>query len=224
MDMTRKRGFTLIEMLVVMGIIAILSGALLVGFGKVTKSAQKARAQETVSNVATALSVLLQKEGRWPKDEQKAIQSYAGSDNGNKGMVEVVARVLAKYKVLSISTKKNDSTGELTLVGTDRCGVVDPWAQAVLKANSGTGQGVGKELRVPSGGTVKDHVIYYAIDEDFDGVTEANVCGEKIYVRAPAIAWCAGADGVLGSGYKKRSKANSDNVYSWSRAQEVQRK
>ena len=61
-----RKGFTLVEMLVVMGIIAILSGALLAGFGQITKNAQRTRAQETVSNVATALNMLLQKKGGRP--------------------------------------------------------------------------------------------------------------------------------------------------------------
>lgn len=102
-------------------------------------------------------------------------------------------------------------------VGSDRCGIVDPWAVAVLKrspsANAST--------RVPSGGTVKSHIIYYAIDTDLDGITEAKVCGETVKVRANAIAWCAGADGELGDSYSKRSKKNADNVYSWNRQQEV---
>ena len=62
----RKHAFTLIEMLVVLAIIAILSGALLMGYGRVTRTAQRARAQETVSNVATALSIMLQNKGTWP--------------------------------------------------------------------------------------------------------------------------------------------------------------
>ena len=76
---------------------------------------------------------------------------------------------------------------------------------------------------VPSGGTVRDHVIYYALDTDLDGITEAKVCGETVKVRANAIAWSAGADGVLGDSYSKRSKSNSDNIYSWRRDQEVRK-
>ena len=208
----KKNGFTLIEMLVVMGIIAILSGALMAGFSHITRSAQRARCQETVSNVATALSLILQREGRWPVN----FKSYAGTDREGMGTVEVVAKTFAEKGMLGVS-KNGDQ-----LTGVDRCGIVDPWAQAVLKRSKG-GQGSGKELKVPSGGTVRDHVIYYAIDDDMDGITEAMVCGERIRVRASAIAWAAGADGKLGSSYSKRSKDNSDNVYSWRRAQEVKK-
>ena len=216
MRMQNKReGFTLIEMLVVLGIIAVLSGALMVGFGRVTKTAQRARAQETVSNVATALNIMLQKKGVWPTDYKNALKTYGGQDGEGRGCVEDVAKVFVKYGLLGISYTGSDSSPQLK--GSDRCGIVDPWAVAVLKRN----QGNGASTKVPSGGTVRSHIIYFAIDTDLDGITEAKVCGEAIKVRASAIAWCAGGDGELGDSYSKRSKQNADNVYSWRKNQEV---
>ena len=73
-----------------------------------------------------------------------------------------------------------------------------------------------------TGGTVKDHILGYAIDVDGDGITEASVNGETVKVRAPACVWCAGADGVLGPYKGKRTKAADDDVYSWARGQEVE--
>jgi len=221
MKTKNKLGFTMIEMLVVMGIIAILSGALMAGFGRVTKSAQRARAQETVSNVATSLTAMLQKKGRWPTDEDGALKSHAGQDGSGYGTVEAVARVFAKQGFMNVSYKGGTGAG-MQLLGTDRCGIVDPWAQAVLKRTKG-GQGAGKDLAVPTGGKVQDHVIYYAIDDDLDGIVEAQDCGERVKVRASAIAWSAGADGKLGSSFSKRQKDNEDNIYSWRRAQEVKK-
>lgn len=208
-----KKGFTLIEMLVVLAIIAILSGALMGGYGAITKSAQRSRAQETVSNVATALNIILQKKGVWPTDEGKALTKFHGKDGDGVGCVESVAKVFSKYNLLGISMSGGKP------VGIDRFGIVDPWAVAVLKRNVNATSGD----KVPSGGTVKSHIIYYAVDTDLDGITEATVCGEKIKVRASAIAWCAGLDGELGSSYSKKTKANSDNIYSWRRAQEVRK-
>ena len=62
-----KKGFTLIEMLVVLGIIAVLIGASIGGYSAMVKSAERARCQELVSNVSTALTALFQNEGSWPK-------------------------------------------------------------------------------------------------------------------------------------------------------------
>ncbi len=203
-----RKGFTLVEMLVVMSLIAILSTALLMGYGRVTRTAQKAKAQETVANVATALGVLLQQKSSWPKK----LLSYQGADGTGKGCVVEVAKVFAENgNLLGVTV---DSSGKPT--GTDRCGIVDPWAVAVLKRSSANGE----STAVPSGGTVRDHVIYFALDTDFDGITEAKVCGETVKIRANAIAWSAGADGELGDSYSKRSKKNADNIYSWQRKQE----
>ena len=55
----KKSGFTLVEMLVVIGIIAILAAASMVGYSKVVKSARRAKNQELVSNAATALAQIL---------------------------------------------------------------------------------------------------------------------------------------------------------------------
>ena len=200
----KKRGFTLIELMVVIGIIAIISGALMMGFGRITKSAQRAKAVEAVSNAMQALSILRQKNGNsWPK----VILDSEGADGQGKGMVVEVAKKFAEKGLLNISTDKNGNP-----IGVSRCGVVDPWAEAVLKRPRSDAS-----TKVPSGGTVQDHVIYYAVDRDGDGLTEASVGGQNVKVRAEAIAWCAGADGVIAP-YANRGR--SDDVYSWDAAKE----
>lgn len=201
----RKRGFTLIEMLVVVGIIAILSGALMLGFGRITKAAQRAKAVEAVSEVAQALAILRQKNSNtWP-----AVFSggYGGADGTGKGMVEAVAKRFADFGLLGIAVKDGQP------IGVSRCGIVDPWAEAVLKRN----KNAGRTAKVPSGGTVQDHIFYFAVDLDEDGITVANVGGQQVEVRAEAIVWCAGADGVIAP-YSQRGR--SDDVYSWDMTKE----
>ena len=209
MNSKKNKGFTLIEMLVVIGIIAILSGAMMMGFGRITKSAQRAKAVEAVSEAAQALAIMRQKNGNaWPE----VILTYAGADGEGKGMVEDVAKKFAEKGLLSVSCK-DPSKGDYTPIGISRCGIVDPWAETVLKR----GNQANKTTKVPSGGTVQSHIIYYSVDKDGDGFTEASVGGQPVKVRAEAIAWCAGADGVLAS-YADRGR--SDDVYSWDKAKE----
>ena len=63
----KKAGFTLMEMLVVIGIISVLMGVAVAGFGGMTKRAQRAKTQELVSNAATALTMIFQEKKSWPK-------------------------------------------------------------------------------------------------------------------------------------------------------------
>ena len=199
----RKQGFTLIEMLVVLGIIGVLIGSMVAGFSRMTKSAQRAKAQETVSNAATALSSILATEGAWPKAMLQ-----------NTRMNEAVAKALARRGLMGVAydpnKKKDDDTQDYTPVGTDRFGIVDPWAVAVLKRKpkAGTGEGV------PSGGTIADHVLYFAVDKNGDGFVDR---GENapFKIRATAVVWSCGADGVLGNLTSGRSKETADNIYSW---------
>ena len=72
-------------MLVVIGIIAILIGASIGGYSSMTKSAERAKAQELVSNVATALTAMFQEEGVWPK------RLINGKDGGEGGGQEQAA-------------------------------------------------------------------------------------------------------------------------------------
>ena len=216
---TEKRGFTLIEILVVIGIIAVLSGALMMGFGRVTRSAQRAKATELVSQAAQALVILRQKN---PNNTWPGIISgnLGGGDGTGRGMLKEVARKFAEKNLLSVSYKTSkDSSGKETyrLIGVSRCGIVDPWAEAVLKRLTETEEDANIDAKVPSGGTVQDHIIYFAVDTDNDGITEADVGGQHVQVRAEAITWCAGADGVLAP-YAQRGR--SDDIYSWDKAKE----
>ncbi len=216
-------GFTLLEMMVVIAIIAILSVALGAGYSHMTKNAQRAKAVEAVSNAQTALVILHDRADGWPR----AILNASTHDQGFHVMDEDVAKVLFKYNLLGVDCKQStSSSGDVTytLRGVDRCGIVDPWAQEVLKMADKNQPGSALLTRaVSSGGTVQDHMIYFAVDQDEDGfVTKAE--GAPVNkVRATAIAWCAGADGGLGDcGTAKPTKtsasgrmiSNSDNVYS----------
>lgn len=200
----KKSGFTLVEMLVVMGIIAVLAAASMVGYSKVVKSARRAKNQELVSNVATALTQILNKEGVWPEELV---------NNQEKGQLDKdTALVFIRYNLLGLAYNQRKAKGDVSeyrLIGKDRCGIVDAEAEAVLKRN----RNAGESSTVPSGGTVGKHILYYAIDEDGDGITEIN--GKDglgtLKIRATAVVWAAGPDGVVDYG----SIGRNDDVYSW---------
>ena len=215
-----KRGFTLVEMLVVIGIIAVLIGASIGGFSAMTRSAEKAKAQELVSNVATALTALYQQEGNWPKR-----LATNGSKDGE--LDENAAIPLARGKYMSLSTKGTDK--DTKLAGLDRFGIVSPWATAVIKRRGTAAQ---KSDIVTGTSTIQDHILHYALDVDGDGVIKgANVGGVSVDIRATAAVWCSGRDGVMdpypyvgnGGGKKGQNQSSSgkrsDDMYSWTPGQ-----
>jgi len=197
-----KAGFTLIEMLVVIGIIAVLIGASIVGYTKMTQTADKTKAQELVDNVATALTALYQKDGNWPK----RLALGGGSDGV---LDENTTLPLAKAGYFSLTTV---GTGkDMKLAGNDRFGLVTPWASLILKRK-------GKEATVSdlvSGKT--DLRLHYALDLDGDGIIKgASVGGVSVDIRATAAVWCAGKDGIIAP-YSTGGRA--DDVYSWTPGQ-----
>ena len=209
----KKSGFTLVEMLVVIGIIAVLSAASMVGYSKVVKSARKAKNQELVSNAAIAITqILANNHNVWPKDLTD------GFSDGSYGQLdEKVSRVFVRFNMLGLSYDEEKAKGKkgsknIYLTGRSRLGVVDAEAEAVLKRMRSAAPGT----PVPSGKTMKDHILYYAIDKDGDGIVEAKVGNKDVEVRATAIVWSAGPDGVVAYEYRGRN----DDVYSWRPDQE----
>ena len=200
-----KRGFTLLEMLVVIGILAVLIGAGMTAFSSATRKAQQARAREVVSNVATALETVYQREGAFPR----RVLAKGESDGE---MDENVAYELAKRNAMTLTYDSN--TKKTTAA--DRCGVLTPWAQDVVKRS--TSGSVSEGTKVPTGGTIKDHRVHFAVDIDGDGYVDASVNGESVRIRGAAVAWCCGRDGKQLS-YSEGLRR--DCSYSWSRQQVV---
>ena len=203
-----KRGFTLVEMLIVIGIIAILTGAAMTGFRGAVEKAQAAKCQELVHNVSTALVKVFQDNGSWPS---RIISAGQGSGE----MTAEIGGELARRKALSLNYRlvENEETGEKVykLVGLDQCGVVSPWAAEVIKRKAANGN-VSLHEPVPGGGTIRDHVLRFSIDDDEDGLVKVSYEGGKsVTVRASAAVWCCGRDGKFGT---------RDDIKSWAKGQE----
>jgi len=195
-----RAGFTLVEMLVVLGILGILMATLSSGYLYVQKMAWQAHAQELVSNAAAALTLYLQKESAWPSE----ITNSDGEFN------EDVCRVLQEHHLMDITTYKRDGDNlkydgngkpELNTDSLDRFGLLDPWGRRILKRNPDL-TSITDELR--------RHRIQFRIDADYDGTVDATLGPIPLdsKVKGSAIAWSWGANGrddsILGSGGSKR--------------------
>ena len=214
-----RRGFTLIEMLVVIGIIAILVGASISAYSTMSRRAARTHAVELVSNTAVALNVLFQEKGRWP-----AVMATEAS--GGDGRLTARAAVpLAENNLMSLTAKAHDENGRQvkTLTGLDRCGIVTPWAARVIKRLSSSAGALSAKVP-PANRTVEKHILHFALDLDGDGITEAKVGGETIRVRANAVVWCIGIEGGDPSTegdpwpYSKGLRRGED-IYSWNAMQ-----
>ena len=184
-------------MLVVIGIMAVLIAASVVGYSRVTASAEKAKCTELIKNVHTALvQIYNENSGAWPR---------ALINGQSRGVLdETAARPLASMMGL-----RTDSTGNLT--GYDRFGIVTPWAQQVIKSG---GSGVTKATKVPTGGTIDTHTLCYAIDTEGEGIIrDAKVGGGTVSVRETAMVWCGGRDGFVEDDYARGLR--KDDVFSW---------
>jgi len=189
-------------LLVVIGILGILMAVLVGGFSKAPRQAEKTKCQELVANTATALVAVFDENGIWP-------QALIKNHNSEQGLDAVAAYPLAKA---GMSLTKDDNARKTT--GLDKFGVISPWAQLLVK-NKGTS--ASESDKVPSGGTIRDHRLRYALDLDGDGVIESvKIGGETVNIRATAVVWCCGADGKIET-YKRGQR--KDDVYSWTYGQ-----
>lgn len=197
-----KKAFTLIEMLVVIGIIVVLMGASVGAYSKMSKSADRVRGQEIVANTATALATLFTKEGVWPK-----VLRENGATDGR--LDARAAYPLAKGDYMALTYDKDKGK----LEGLDRFGIVTPWAAAHIRSRGNSASLSDKIGQC----TLQEHILHYALDLDGDGIIKnASVGGESISVRATAIVWSVGPSGRV-EAYSKGLV--HDGIYSWTKGQ-----
>lgn len=204
-----KKGFTLLEMLIVIGIIAILAGVMISSFGKFTSSAQRQKVQELVSNTATSLTHILQSEGQWPIELLKADTGIYGGNLLNEKAS--LAFVKNNRKLMDLNYKNGK------LRGVDRCGIVVPaGAEMLKKMKSGK----------PQGDVIERLTLHFALDTESEGVVSTTApkrvtkgangkpqCDlQPVEVRASAIVWA-----VVNLGGKPEC------IQSWRVSQEVRK-
>jgi len=186
--MTKRsnKGFTLVEMLVVMGLIGLLVAMMTGALQYVQTTARQAQAQELVSNVATALTIYIQREGTWPQE----ILTSGGVVNNQ------VCKVLQQARLLDVTTVKSD--GNINQNSPERFGLLSPWGQRMLKRNPRTTASLGG---LPTDAQLRRHMLQFRVDIDYDGKIDSGdsllgpIPGNSSVIRASAIVWACGPNG-----------------------------
>ena len=196
----RRRNFTLVELLVVIGIIAVLAGMLMAGMMYAPAKAQKAKAQAEVTTLLNAIKQYESAYGVLP------IPSGALSHDGTlksedyKLMIHILQaddEGLNNTDKEKVKKQNKRSTKFLDIQGNEAGVFTDPWGE--------------------------DYSV--VVDNDYDGkitlvsaIPGLNVeAKESKYIyRFSVIIWSKGNDRKCESGYDKRAdKKNEDNVYSF---------
>lgn len=76
----RDRGFTLVEILVILGIISILAGIAVPAYNSYTEKTKKAAAMQDIKRIETAIIALGTDTGEWPKHQAIGKVSSSGTN------------------------------------------------------------------------------------------------------------------------------------------------
>lgn len=84
MTKSRRKGFTIVEMLAVIGVIAVLISIVVTAASGVIKSSRSNRADVMKKALEQAIATYYAQEGEWPEEIEKKIRNNAESDGEDK--------------------------------------------------------------------------------------------------------------------------------------------
>ncbi len=207
-----RGGFTLVEMLVVIGIIGLLAATLIASFSYVKIAAKQSQAHNLVMEVATAMSLYVQQERDWPEQWK---------DKEAVGMDQKVCWVLQDKKLFDVTTytyqpKPNETRvnnladANLNWQSLDRFGLLDPWGRAALRKNKTKNE----TDKVESGGTFADHRLQFRLDKNLDGMVDSlDNAPPGVEVRASVIVWSRGPN--ADKTFEQTGEPTKNNRCSW---------
>lgn len=212
----KKRVFTLVELMIVIGIIIILSGILLPVLVGAGKKADQAKAR---SEIATLVNAIKQFESTygvlpvptdWKKDKTKEHEKL--DEDAFKWLIKVLqAQELTTteendYGKLEVVNSRKQKF--LDVVGNNPGEYLDPWGEPYFVFLDSDYDGI---IRRKSNDDTDEKFIEGISGlpkKDFIGVT-----GKRDYVNFSVVVWSAGPDGKFV--HPPSDKTNRDNVYSF---------
>ena len=202
----RRRNFTLVELLVVIGIIAVLAGMLMAGIMYAPAKAQKAKAQAEVTTLVNAIKQYESAYGVLPIPSGVSGDNVVLTGKDYRKMIAILQDTVKELQALgnddnnpwkgeSDSVKKDDakknkrSSKFLDIQGNDPGQFIDAWGNDYIVVLDGNYDGK-------------------IVTDKIDGVNAAS----NTY-RFSVIVWSKGHDRKSSS--TATNKVNEDNVYSF---------
>ena len=192
---SKEGSFTLLELLVVIGVIAVLAGLLLPATETVLERAKKVQAKNDLIQIVTAVNAFYTEYGQYPLVGIVTTPDTtygAGGSNSGALLNELRAKTnsLNTRQIIFISPPEDATqTNPKGKIGSDGQ-FHDPWA----------------------------NVYVIRIDGDYDGEVanpyNSNAGAGPANIRQGVIAWSIGKDTQIGNKNDK-SFTNSDDVISW---------
>ena len=196
----RRRNFTLVELLVVIGIIAILAGMLMAGIMYAPAKAQKEKAQAEVTTLVNAIKQYESAYGVLPIPTGALSSDGTLSSANYKLMIHLLqadAEGLSDTDEKALKKLNKRWTKFMDIQGNEAGVYTDPW---------------GENYNVVFDANYDGKII---MDTPVPGLNVEAKSGKFTY-RFSAIVWSTGNDRKCESGYDKRAdKKNEDNVYSF---------
>lgn len=174
-----RRGFTLIEMLIVIGIILVLVGLLLPAVGLARAAARKVTARSEIENIASAWKLYYAEYQCWP--------SFVTTETPLRISGDVA-------KTLSAGSSSVDNPRRMKFMAFKRSNVstnpITPWGNP----------------DIPDASTPEKHYYYVMFDANFDNVIPAATVGAPAWdkpttgdVHQAVIVWTVNDDADEGS-------------------------
>jgi len=196
----RRRGFTLLELMVVIAIIAVLAGLFLPALQSVLERAKKAQARNDVIQIVTAVNAFYAEYGRYP-------------------LVGTVTTPDATYGIVTSQSDGlfNELRAKAYSLNTRQIQFISP-AEDGTQTNPNGKIGSDSQFHDPWG-----NPYLIRIDADYDNQVvnpyTADTGAGPTNIRQGVIAWSVGKDAKLGNNGNNRFKdsngAQSDDVISW---------